>query len=316
MNKPLLSTALFLLALLPFSCGVLLEEDLSKLKIELLAPNDGYSSNQELQELVWATDEVIDSFRLEVVQDSFSAISTYILDSTILGNSHRLTLSPGHYQWRVRGINGSSSTDYETFNLTIEPDSSLSHQSLYLIQPEDLASFNTDSILFLWEGLSLAQSYRLQVASHPSFNSQLMLIDQQISQDYYLLQQQLGTGTFYWRLRAIRQHLDSTAWSATLSFSLNIAPELTQPASASQINSLPANFSWRSASQHQRDSIYFYYENESSPFLIRASQTANFNLLANDTIGKGAGNYYWKVRAVGVNGQLSSYSPLWQVMIN
>lgn len=316
MNKPLLYACLFLLALLPFSCGVLLEEDLSKLKIELLAPNDGYSSNEELQELVWAADDVVDSFRLEVVQDSFSAISAYILDSIIIGTSHRLTLSPGHYQWRVKGINGSSSTDYEIFNLIIEADSSLSHQSLYLIQPVDLASFSTDSILFLWEPLSLAQSYRLQVASHPSFNSQLMLIDQHSAQDYYLLRQQLGTGTFYWRLKAIRQHLDSTAWSTTLSFSLNVAPELTQPASASQINSLPANFSWRSASQHQRDSIYFYYENESSPFLIRASQTVNFDLLANDTIGRGAGNYYWKVRAVGTNGQLSSYSPLWQVMIN
>lgn len=311
-NKYLL---FFILGLLFSSCGVILEDDLSKIKVEVIAPPDGYSINIQTQELIWEEHELVDSFRVEIVADSFSYVLRYVLDTIVYDNRLTVTLIPDHYQWRVKGINNSSETDFDIQTLIITQDTTLSSQSLNLILPAQDDVYLTDSVGFFWDELLFAQNYQLQLATNPSFNSQLIVEDVMTPNDFYYLVNELGTGDYYWRLRALRNNVDTTDWSAAVKFNVNAIPDLSAPADGSTVN-LPLQLSWNSGSNILRDSLYIYYENEATPFLTRTSTTEGYTFVTSDTTGKGAGNYYWEVRSLSNSNYLSDYSVLRNFVVN
>lgn len=303
------------ITLLITSCNLIFEEDLSKRKVDMLSPPNGYTTYTQTQTFVWDSLPDVNQYRFQLVSKRFDFIEDYVLDTLITGRRLTLGLEPKEYQWRVIGLNNSSETGYNTYDLNVVQDTSLANQIVNLIAPTPNTVYATDSVAFWWTELGLADQYQLQVATHPSFNSQTIASDTSTQQDYLYLIRRLGLGTFYYRIRAMRVGIDTTAYTAVQQFNINMIPIHNSPSNNSTLG-LPFNMSWQRASQIAKDSLFLYHNNTATAYQKLELTNNNYTFSNSDTIGYGAGIYYWQVKSVGVNNEQSSTSNLWQFTIN
>lgn len=94
------------------SCTDIFETDISGSSVELLAPVDSLTTKSNSQVFWWNYLNGALWYELQVVSPSFSAVSSLNMDTLIEKNNFQLTLQPGVYHWRVRALNGSSTTGY------------------------------------------------------------------------------------------------------------------------------------------------------------------------------------------------------------
>lgn len=297
------------------SCNLIFEEDLSKRKVDMLSPPNGYTTYTQTQTFVWDSLPDVSKYRFQLVSKRFDFIEDYVLDTVITGRNLTLGLEAKEYQWRVTGMNNSSETGYDTYSLNVEQDTTLANQVVNLIAPTPNTIYATDSVAFFWTNLGLANQYQLQVATHPSFNSQTLSVDTTTSQDYTYLIRRLGLGTFYYRIRAMRVGIDTTVYTTVQEFNINMIPIHSSPANNSN-PTLPFNMSWKRASRIAKDSLFLYHNNTATPYQKLELTNNNYTFSASDTIGYGTGNYYWQVKSLGTNNQQSGTSSLWQFTIN
>ena len=297
------------------SCNLIFEEDLSKRKVELLSPPDNYRTAVQTQTFVWDSLPEVSQYRFQLVSKRFDFVEDYVLDTIISQQKITLGLTPRQYQWRVIGLNSSSESGYYTYSLEVGQDTSLTNQVVNVLAPSPNASYQEDSVAFLWTALNLADQYQLQVASDASFNSQTIVIDTLTPRDFIYAIQQLGLGTFYYRIRAIRVGRDSTSYSPTQQFSINMTPIHLSPSNNSTVT-LPLNISWQVASNTIKDSLFLYHNNTATPYQKIELINTNYTFASVDTTGYGAGTYYWQVKSVSNNNLTSNFSSLWQFTIN
>ena len=122
MKKSLFSLLVFLI-LSFYSCIDIFEKDISDKKIELLAPADNTSTTETSNKFWWSGMDGALWYELQVVTPQFSGITSLKLDTTIENNYFQFSLQPGVYHWRVRALNGSSTTEFTTNSLTISSSS-------------------------------------------------------------------------------------------------------------------------------------------------------------------------------------------------
>lgn len=297
------------------ACNLFFEEDLSKIKVELLTPPDSYSSKIQTQEFIWEAMDGAEEYQFQLVSKTFDYIEEYIVDTILTTTKFSLTLNPNTYEWRVIGKNNAGESAYDEYKLTITDDTTLVGQVINTILPNDNDSYTKDSIAFWWYKLNNAQNYQLQVATHPSFNSQTVIQNITTSNDYYYLINTLGIGQFYWRMRALRGNSDTTSYTTTQTFTVDAAPIHNSPNSSSAVV-LPLTMNWSTATNVAKDSLFLYYNSSVTAFKVVELSSANYQFTSSDTLGRGTGTYYWQLRSVGTNGYISSKSNLWQFSIN
>lgn len=94
-------------------CEDILEKDISREKIILVAPSDSIESTDTLQKFAWEHIGPVADYQLQVVTPSFTRIETLVADTITPYNLVELSVKPGRqYQWRLRALNGSSGTIY------------------------------------------------------------------------------------------------------------------------------------------------------------------------------------------------------------
>jgi hypothetical protein len=297
------------------SCGILIEDDLTTQKVDLLSPPNGYNSSVQTQNFVWDSLPGAIQYRFQLVSKRFDFIEDYTKDTLLTTTSISLALAPKQYQWKVIGINNAGESDATIYDLNIAQDTTLANQVINAIAPSSGANYTTDSVAFLWSLLPLANQYQLQVATSPTFNSQTITTDTTTANDFIYLINDLGLGTYYYRIRAMRVGQDTTLYNTTQQFKVDMTPIHQQPSNNST-PTLPLNISWRSSSNLARDSLYLYYNNTTSPFQVIALSNKNYTFNNTDTTGRGAGVYYWQVKSISNNGVESSSSNFWQFSIN
>lgn len=307
---------LMLFTLLSLSaCNLIFEDDLRTQKVELLSPPDGFVTPTQTQIFVWDTLPNVPRYRFQLVSKRFDFIEDYILDTILLDKRLTLGLVPKEYQWRVVGMNNSSETDYYTYDLKVVQDTSLVNQTVLWIAPVPNALYERDSVAFLWVSLNLANQYQLQVATDPSFNSQTIVVDTTTTQDFVYLVNQLGLGTFYYRIRALGIGQDRTVFTNTRMLDIDAKPIHQFPTNNSS-PLLSFNINWQHASNVVKDSLFLYYNTTNTPYQRLERTATNYTFTTADTVGRGAGIYYWQVRSIGTNGAISSPSNLWKFTLN
>jgi hypothetical protein len=101
------------------SCNDIFEINLAGTKVELLAPTDSLHTTLGSQRFWWNYRSGALWYELQVVSPNFSNVSSVRLDTLIEINHFQLSLQPGVYHWRVKALNGSSSSEYSENVLTI-----------------------------------------------------------------------------------------------------------------------------------------------------------------------------------------------------
>ncbi len=170
--KKFICSALFLGVLF---CGceeIIGIPDISDSRVVLVAPGDSVQVNQNILNFTWETVDEATKYQVQVATPNFGASTAVqvVADSTLTGTTFTSNaLTPGSYQWRVRGINDGFETPYSTRNFFVNdsvPD--ISQSLVTLIAPANNIT-TTDTILtFTWESLPGAVDYKLQLA-RPSF---------------------------------------------------------------------------------------------------------------------------------------------------
>lgn len=105
--------------LLTAGCNDFFEIDISKDEVFLLAPSDNYETSLETINFWWEDVDGAIEYEIQIVICDFENIQSLVSDTIISESSIRVQLAEGKYQWRVRAINGSSSTKYSTRSITI-----------------------------------------------------------------------------------------------------------------------------------------------------------------------------------------------------
>lgn len=296
-------------------CSLIFEDDLSTQKVDLISPPNGYVTPTQTQTFIWDSLPGATQYRFQLVSQRFDYIEHYIVDTVLAGRRVTLSLVPRAYEWRVIGLNASSETNFYTHSLTIVNDTTLRNQVLNVIAPVTNRVYQKDSVAFLWSALSMANQYQVQVATDPSFNSQTLRKDTLTQQDFIYLIGDLGLGTFYYRLRAMRVGRDTTPYTAIQSFRIDARPIPRTPANNSA-PTLPLNIGWQRASGIAKDSLFLFYNSTATPYQRLELSNNNYTFDNMDTTGYGSGVYYWQVKSVATNGLETERSNLWQFTIN
>lgn len=285
-----------------FSCRDIIEPDISNKHIVLISPPDNFSTTVSTQTFWWEEIDGAEFYNLQIVSPTFNNVQQIIADTNINENKFSITLLPGVYQWRVRGLNNGGATDFTGRNLTIDSTSDLSTQTVLLNLPVLNYSTNQQTIFFEWSNIFSADSYRFKIT-----NSQnISIIDSTLTETN--INVFLAEGEYVWKVQALNS-ISSTPFSDR---NLNI--DLTSP--NAPLDLLPSDndtvfnpivqLTWTTDVTSAFDSVFIYNDSlmtqqEYSGRVLSSTYTFNGQVLQ---------HYYWRARSYDLAGNSSQYSIL------
>lgn len=171
----ILSTYILLLFLvLLASCSDIFESDLEEENITIVAPSNGARNDEPQQVFLWEDlreDNEIDLefYNLQIAKPSFEFADLLLLDTNVTIPTYTFSLEPGEYEWRVRGENANTKTDYVTYKLFIDSLFNLTNAQLVLTSPQNNAEYSVDNsssgedVILMWDPLPGADEYTVEV---------------------------------------------------------------------------------------------------------------------------------------------------------
>ncbi len=297
-----------LLSLFGAGCTDIFEEDISNLVVVLVAPGDSITSQSTQVSFKWNALDDNSSYRLQVARPSFSRPDFFALDTLVSDTKFQYIFTPGTYQWRVRGENGSSYTAYTTRTFVMDTISDLSKQTVILRLPASGAVFNKSRVQFKWDKIVAANNYTIKIYKD-SWNGELYFTKSLITEDTVSVD--LLDGTFIWSVQAINDN-GGTPFSQPYRSVLidHIPPGTPTPISPSNdtIINAPLLFKWSRAADSGtsiKDSLSVYTETgipvNNFPISISSMQYQLDSL--------SPGRYLWQVKSIDAAGNQSAYSP-------
>jgi hypothetical protein len=220
-------------------------------------------------------------------------------------------LSPGTYYWHVGASNSCGDGPWSSvWTITILPIPSAPSLS----SPSNGSTISETTPTFVWDSVSGAISYTIQVDDNSGFDSPE--IDQTTSSTSYTPGSTLPDGTYYWRVQASND-CGSGSWATVWRFTVDTGcptpptPSLSVPANDSGTCDTTPTFSWGSASGA---TSYRIQVDDDSSLSSPEIDTTTSN--ANHTPGSplSPGTYYWQVQASNSCGD-SLWSSVWSVTI-
>lgn len=294
-----------------FSCNDLIEIDLTSSNITETIPTDNTLAIEFSQTFWWNELKGASNYNLQIVQPSFSSPRKFISDTLIQQNSFTLLLDPGVYEWRVRGENASSYTNYKVQTLTIDSSLNLSNQSVILSSPSDKSYEANLTQIFSWDAIPNVENYIFQLFSGNT------AITTQTTPNNNITYTFAAEGAYSWKV--IAQNT-LTASQPSLTSVITIDTTKPQPITAIRplldtITANPIELTWNTtaplsildstyASQLQisTDSTFATITTKDTLIINRANPI-RYNFL-NATIGQ---DYYWRVKGIDRAGNESTY---------
>lgn len=276
-------------------------KNISKDKINLLSPADSFHAQSSQITFWWDELDGADEYELQIVSPSFNYIQQLLLDSVTSLHQFNMNLSPGTYQWRVRGKNNGYETDYATRTFFVDTTTDLSNVTITLLSPADNLFTNKDTITFKWDTITGADDYRFQLVNNTSGST---IYDNTTSDDS--IQQILAEGAYTWKVRAQNNFSNSLYSQRTITIDLTplVAPTIVSPLYGDTL-SAPHTLVWTADPSSVYDSLYIYTDVTLTNIVSKIQSTItsyNFeNGINND-------NYYWRVKSFDAAGNGSSFS--------
>lgn len=291
-----------------YSCKDFIEPSITDQQVHINAPANDFQSTNYTVNFWWDTVEDALSYRLQIVKLDFQNTGALIADTLIKGNKFSFNLSPGSYQWRVRGENGSSQTGYsatQSFNVAF---SSIKQQKVQLGAPSNNLLTNQGSLKFNWGSLYGATKYHLQVDTNNFVDENKVVLDQTIPslQASWIIPKDQN---YQWRIRA-ENDTAQAQWSSINNFTYDHTPpevvSLNLPANNQSV-SLPYTLQWAPSASTVKYKLYLYKDDGTTLY------SNNFPMLLNTTsYALTQGNFgerlYWKVTALDAAGNESQSS--------
>ncbi len=251
--------------------------------------------------------------------DDFSSIKEYILeyaDNALYTNSLIVAVSSSDYEteilsnstyyWRVKAVDNS------------ENESSWSPTSTFTILPDHVApttpgglnyNVNDYAVTLSWNASTDSNSglkqYIVEFAESITFNDATV----QATSTSEISIDNCTAGIYYWRVKAIDNAENSSAWSSVSSFTVtsDTVPPNIPDGLEEDIHENNVILAWDNATDNFSGTIEYvveYADNLSFNYASARTTTTNQRSIG----GIKNGNYYWRVKAVDPSGNASAWS--------
>lgn len=191
------------------SCDDIFEEDITDDEIFLLAPAAGVTVKPDsITTFNWDFLAGATEYQIQVAEPSFDSAGLILLDSFTTDNKMNFTLSPGNYEWAVRGLNNGYSTAFFINDFTVEGTANVIPEiteEIQLLTPN--GEVKSGQVFFWWEDLEHAKQYRLQVVKPDFTSSQELFYDTLL--DNTIVRLDLAAGEYSWRVKGINEVSES-----------------------------------------------------------------------------------------------------------
>ncbi len=277
------------------------EADISGKTLTILAPANNLTTTNETITFWWEKiNEPNVSYRIQIVDSTFSNIQQIVVDTNTTSDKFVISLSPGKYQWRIQAYNSGTSTQFQTYNLTILSSPDLSGQTVLLISPANALITNTATQVYKWDTLSNADGYRFQVTN----SSNALMADYYLTTDSFPLT--LSDGTYTWKVRAENSFSNSPYTSRTITIDLTAptTPVGVTPADA-DTSANPVGITWTHDVSAAGDSVFIstdtLFANPAITLFYTTTPSYNFT-------GVTGQKYFWRIKSGDAAGNWSGYS--------
>ena len=298
------------------SCDDIIEKDISNKTIQINSPADGLQSEKSSITFWWEDDTDFDAYQIQIVEGRFDSVVNFIMDSNFVFNRFTYAFNPGSYQWRIRGFNGVSSTNFFTRSFKVDSTSNLAQTSVNIISPKGGTVFNTNKLTFRWDPVFSADNYIIEVVEYNWQTGNVFYRDT-ISNTSIVLEDTLQSIVYAWGIKAV--NANSETQFSVENFEIDreapSVPILNSPSNQTNVGLQGplVNFRWTSGndSNFSHDSIYIY----SNPSLTLIESSAEvINGMHTDSLA--SGTYYWRVKSIDHLGNKSNFSTEWTFRVN
>lgn len=251
------------------------------------------------------------TYRLEIARnaDMSNVVKTVTTSAQHYTPPERL--SNNTYYWRVtpldnRGHAGAASAIATfTFSWNVAPQ---------LLSPVDAAELRFTP-RFAWTAVEGAKEYRLQISTQDNFNTYEQVSTR--NTDYTPDKSLSNDQDYFWRVQAVDAQGTTSPWSAIRRYRMkwNFTPQLLSPANNSIHLAYPF-FAWAPVPGAERYQIQIASNNA---FQIKIIDTTLYNV-TNYVLKEWPTDpvktqpemaYYWQVRAIDVQGNVTPWSEAW-----
>lgn len=314
--KKILRNVLLLTAIsiLFSACDDFIEKNIEDDYVTLIAPANNLTTIQLTHTFWWDWLDGAEYYNMQIVEGTFSTVTSFVLDTIISDNKFAYTLYPGSFQWRVRGENNGGVTNFTTFNLTIDSSLNISTQQVILASPANNYITNNDLITIAWNALLNADDYQIEV-HQTTWAGSLVLgpkVVTSITDTFTLLE-----GTFVWGVQGRNSITGtSTAFSQRTITIDTTAPNvvtLNLPVDNDTLSNGYNTFTWTQGTNTGTpltDDISFY-SNAAATTLIKSVQAINSS--HQDSLG--LGTFYWRVKSTDAAGNIGTASSIRKIVI-
>ena len=206
------------------------------------------------------------------------------------------------YYWRVRSVNAAG--QYSQWSSIWIVRTTMT--APVLTSPTDVSHELSLRPTFIWEAVTGATNYTLQVALNNTFSSGLSSTTTS-STSFTLTADQKINKTYYWRVRA--NGLNPSGWSLVYSYtSANppSVPVLTTPSDKLLLDGYTVTLLWKESTNNPNQYVLEYADNSAftSSTIVDGLSTAYIfptDLTPNT-------NYYWRVKSINDIGDTSNWS--------
>ena len=316
----IINNLILMLALISlYSCEDIIEKDITNDSVMIIYPQNSQEIQSNVVDFQWNELDGAKKYRVQV----YSANSNMVLDSLVSQNHLNFPLTQGSYQWRVRGENSAYFSNY-TFNysFSVIQTNDLTTQQVILNNPADNFYTNNQAIILNWQSLTAAQSYNFELINVTNgesiVNQQSNLTSTSLTLNSTIL---ASDAQYRWKVKGINS-TSQTPFSFRnfyLDRSNPNTPVNTLPeANTIQTINQQINFTWSMPADVGtiQSTVSYTIEFSNTVNFTSILQTSNSTSASFQQSFSIAGDYYWRVKAKDLAGNIGLYSIPFKFTLN
>jgi hypothetical protein len=228
-------------------------------------------------------------------------------------------LMDGRWYWRVQAIDAAGNMSFwsAAFNLFID---AVPTPIPTLLAPASGTLSNSRVFTFDWTDEVGVKRYNLQVDNEDTFTAPMRINVNPFNSQFRNGVLPLGSGTWYWQVRAVGTDDMPSDWSETWSLTVDTVrpgrPTPTDPANGSSTDDNTPTFMWTGPG----DAASYHIQLDMTPYFASANKVDGYSNTPDWTPAVGSelmdGRWYWRVQAIDAAGNMSYWSAAFNVFID
>lgn len=288
---------------------ILLETNISKEEVQLIAPANNTNFSSTGVSFTWESVPDATKYRLQIAKPNFENPTQIVLDTLVSTTSFTQQLAIGTYEWRVKALNSAYGTNYTSRFFSIANNDDFQNNTVVLSTPANNLITKTDLQNLSWQAIIGATNYQLQIYD----SSNTIKLDQTLTETSYSYT--FPEGSYSWRVRATNGEKQTLYTSRTILVDKTVpnTPTLVNPVNASTTSNTTISFQWNRtaiAGSVEKDSIYIYTNSALTALQLKAEATSPYSSTLT------TGTYYWVVKAFDAADNISAKSTMFSFTIN